>query len=137
MRFGFYFFLYNVGAYLLFCGLQEPKLFDGYTFYFMADFMPSYKGYLHDLIIAAGGKVLNRKPVSRDQAVKSNSCPASIIIIYSLELPDQHKPSDRSSVLNNRRAHAEALAKSTGAIVATNSWILNCIAGHKLQEFEE
>ncbi|MCI78273.1 protein BREAST CANCER SUSCEPTIBILITY 1-like, partial [Trifolium medium] len=44
--------------------MQQPKLFDGYKFYFMGDFIPSYKGYLQDLVIAAGGTVLHRKPVS-------------------------------------------------------------------------
>lgn len=42
---------------------KQPKLFNGCKFYFTGDFSPSYKGYLHDLAISAGGKVLNRKPV--------------------------------------------------------------------------
>lgn len=117
--------------------LQQPKLFDGYTFYFMDDFTPSYKGYLHDLVIAAGGKVLNRKPVGGAQAIELNGCPATTFIIYSVELPDQCRSSDGSSVLNNRRACAEALASSAGAVVANNSWIMNSISGYKLQKIRE
>ncbi|KAL7131114.1 hypothetical protein ABFS83_13G177100 [Erythranthe nasuta] len=110
--------------------LNKPKLFDGYEFFFTGDFAPSYKGYIHDLVVAAGGKVLNRKPVS--------GCSATTVIIYSLEITDQCKPSSNgTSVLNKRRANAEALATSAGAAVATNTWILNSIAGHKLQNLRE
>ncbi|GFP81199.1 protein breast cancer susceptibility 1 homolog [Phtheirospermum japonicum] len=113
---------------------KQPKLFEGYTFFFTGDFAPSYKGYLHDLVIAAGGKVLNRKPVARDHAISSNKSPATTFIVYSVEPPDQSRPSNGNSILNQRRAQAEALATSSGALVASNSWILNSIAGCKLQE---
>lgn len=114
--------------------LQQPKLFDGYTFYFMGDFTPSYRGYLHDVVIAAGGKVLNRKPVAGDQTTTLNGTSASTFIIYSVELPEACKPSlNRSSVMDKRRACAEALATSAGALVESNSWIMNSIAGYKLQ----
>lgn len=114
--------------------LQQPRLFDGYTFYFMGDFTPSYRGYLHDLVIAAGGKVLNRKPVAGDQKTPFNGTSASTFIIYSVELPEACKPSSNgSSVMDQRRACAEALAISAGALVESNSWIMNSIAGYKLQ----
>ncbi|KAL6546337.1 hypothetical protein OROMI_022058 [Orobanche minor] len=106
---------------------KQPKLFEGYTFFFTGDFVASYKGYLHDLVIASGGKVLNRKPVATDNQAKT-------FIIYSIELLDQCRPSNGSSILNQRRAQAEALARSSGAIAANNSWILNSIAGYRLQE---
>ncbi|XP_057763935.1 protein BREAST CANCER SUSCEPTIBILITY 1 homolog [Salvia miltiorrhiza] len=112
---------------------KQPKLFDGYTFYFMGDFVPSYRGYLHDLVIAAGGKVLNRKPVAGDQTAASNGSSETSFIIYSVELPEQCKPSSGSSVMDQRRTRAEALASSTGALIASNSWIMNSIAGYKLQ----
>ncbi|KAH6825657.1 hypothetical protein C2S53_017629 [Perilla frutescens var. hirtella] len=105
---------------------KQPKLLDGYTFYFMGDFTPSYRGYLHDLVIAAGGKVLNRKPVAGDQAMT--------FVIYSVELPEQ---ANGSSVLDQRRARAEALATSAGALVASNSWIMNSIAGYRSQKVGE
>lgn len=40
---------------------KQPKLFDGFKFYLTGDFVHSYKGYLHDLVVAAGGTVLQRK----------------------------------------------------------------------------
>ncbi|KAL0442475.1 UNVERIFIED_CONTAM: protein BREAST CANCER SUSCEPTIBILITY 1 [Sesamum latifolium] len=116
---------------------KQTKLFDGYTFFFMGDFEPSYRGYLHDLVVAAGGKVLNRKPVAGNQAIGPTQCPATTFIIYSLELPDQCRSSNGSSILNHRRASAEALASFSGAAVATNSWILNSIAGYRLQRIGE
>ncbi|KAL6567273.1 hypothetical protein OROGR_000941 [Orobanche gracilis] len=106
---------------------KQPKLFEGYTFLFTGDFVASYKGYLHGLVIAAGGKVLYRKPVATDNQAKT-------FIIYSIELPDQSRPSNGSSIFNQRRAQAEALARSSGAIAANSSWILNSIAGYRLQE---
>ncbi|KAG6404988.1 hypothetical protein SASPL_132567 [Salvia splendens] len=104
---------------------KQPKLFDGYTFYLMGDFTPSYRGYLHDLVIAAGGKVLNRKPVDGSSE--------TTFIIYSVELPEQCKPNNGGSIVEQRRASAEALASCAGAQVTSNSWIMNSIAGYKLQ----
>ncbi|RAL49791.1 hypothetical protein DM860_002082 [Cuscuta australis] len=110
---------------------KQPKLFNGYKFYFMGDFLPSYKNYLHDLVVAAGGIVLNRKPVD-EPALSSGSSPT--LIVYSLELPNgKCEPREKSSIFENRRFAAEALARSTGSLAATNSWILNSIAGSKLQ----
>lgn len=107
-------------------GMQQPKLFDGYKFYFMGDFMPSYKGFLQDIVIAAGGLVLHRKPVLADH-------PHQTLIIYSLELPNKCNPSEKDTIFSRRRSDAEVLASSTGSKVASNTWILNSIAACKLQ----
>nr|GMD09240.1 protein BREAST CANCER SUSCEPTIBILITY 1 homolog [Ipomoea batatas] len=116
---------------------KQPKLFSGYKFYFMSDFLPSYKKYLHDLVVAAGGTVLNRKPVSEDEKSHSSGCSSVFtFIVYSLELPDNCKTREKSSILHSRRSAAEALASSTGSLAASNSWVLNCIAGCKLQDLE-
>ncbi|XP_055820143.1 protein BREAST CANCER SUSCEPTIBILITY 1 homolog [Solanum dulcamara] len=114
---------------------KQPKLFSGYKFFFMGDFLPSYKSYLHDLVIAAGGIVLNRKPVAVDQEILSPGCPPPFVI-YSLEQLDQCEGSEKISILASRKSDAEVLASSTGAVAASNSWILNCIAGSKLLELE-
>ncbi|MCD7465736.1 hypothetical protein HAX54_001830 [Datura stramonium] len=114
---------------------KQPKLFNGYKFFFMGDFLPSYKSYLHDLVIAAGGIVLNRKPVPVDQEILSPGCPPPLVI-YSNEQLDQCEGSEKISILARRRSDAEVLAGSTGAVAASNSWILNCIAGSNLLELE-
>jgi len=118
--------------------MQQPKLFDGYKFYFMGDFIPSYKGYLQDLVIAAGGIVLHRKPVSGGQnellpAMHQNRT----LIIYSLELAAKSNPLEKDAIFSQRRCDAEALARPTCSNVASNTWILNSIAGCKLQSLAQ
>ncbi|KAE7996126.1 hypothetical protein FH972_000874 [Carpinus fangiana] len=108
---------------------KQPKLFDGCKFYFMGEFLPAYKGYLQDLVIAAGGTILHRRPVSEDQN--------QTFIIYSLELPDKCNPSKKTTIFNCRRSDAEAMATSTGAKAASNSWVLNSIAACHLQNLAE
>ncbi|XP_063939260.1 protein BREAST CANCER SUSCEPTIBILITY 1 homolog [Daucus carota subsp. sativus] len=111
---------------------KQAKIFDGYKFYFIGDFQPSYRGFLHDLLIAAGGRILHRKPIAGD-----NEAVSSTFIIYSLELPDKCNPSNRISIVNRRRTDAVNLASSCQAVVATNSWILNSIAACKWQNLAE
>ncbi|XP_045804839.1 protein BREAST CANCER SUSCEPTIBILITY 1 homolog [Trifolium pratense] len=117
---------------------KQPKLFDGYKFYFMGDFIPSYKGYLQDLVIAAGGTVLHRKPVSGDhQAIPPDMHPHQTLIIYSLELPAKCNPLEKDAIFSQRRCDAEVLARPAGSKVASNTWILNSIAGCKLQSLPQ
>ncbi|XP_050369496.1 protein BREAST CANCER SUSCEPTIBILITY 1 homolog [Argentina anserina] len=117
---------------------KQPKLFDGLKFYFMGDYVPSYKGYLQDLVVAAGGTVLHRKPVPESQKESSGShLECRTFIIYSLELPDQCHPSKKGTIYNQRQADAKSLASSTGANVASDSWILNSIAACKLHHLSE
>ena len=118
--------------------MQQPKLFDGCKFYFMGDFTPEYKGYLQDLVIAAGGTILHRKPISEVQkAMLSGSSTCQTFIIYSIELPDEYDPSKKTTIINRRQFDAEALASSTGSKVASNSWVLNSIAACHLQNLSE
>ncbi|KAL4302572.1 hypothetical protein GQ457_10G022330 [Hibiscus cannabinus] len=95
---------------------KQPKLFNECKFYIMGDFAPSYKGYLQDVVIAAGGTILHRKPISGDPgALLSGSPTSSNFIIYSVELPDKCGTKKRHAVLSRRQSDAEALASSTGA----------------------
>lgn len=116
---------------------HQPKLFSGFKFFFTADFAPSYKGYLQQLVTAAGGTVLLRKPVSSNQNISCSSPNCQVFIIYSLELPDQCNSAEKNKILHGRRSDAELLAKSAGAQVATNLWLLNSIAGSKLTSLVE
>ncbi|KAJ0239392.1 Protein BREAST CANCER SUSCEPTIBILITY 1 [Hirschfeldia incana] len=95
---------------------KEPKLFNGLKFYIMGDFEIAYKGYLQDMIVAAGGTILRRRPISNDDSE------ASTIIVFSVE-PNKKK------TLTQRRSDAEALAKSSKARAASSSWVLDSIAG--------
>ncbi|KAI9198398.1 hypothetical protein LWI28_015154 [Acer negundo] len=115
---------------------EQPKLFDGLTFYLMGGFVSSYKGYLQDLVIAAGGTILHRKPISRDQgALLSDS--STTFIIYSIELPEKCGLSKKNMLLDSRRSDAEVLANSAGAKAVSNLWVLNSIAACKLQSYVE
>ena len=118
--------------------MQQPKLFNGFKFYFFGDFMPSYKGYLQDLVIAAGGTVLHRKPiVGNHETLFSGYSQCETLIIYSLEQPDDCGPDGKNHIFTCRRSEAEALARLTGAKVASNSWFLNSIAACQVQIFSE
>ncbi|KAK1420350.1 hypothetical protein QVD17_21876 [Tagetes erecta] len=107
---------------------KEPKLFSGFKFYFTGDFAASYKGYLLDLIIAAGGTVLHRKPIPVNNEQQ--------FLIYSIELPDKLKAKEQNQIISQRKSNAETLANSCGAVAVSNSWILNSIAASKVQKLE-
>ncbi|KDP38028.1 hypothetical protein JCGZ_04671 [Jatropha curcas] len=113
---------------------KRPKLFEGFKFYLMGDFVASYKGYIQDLLVAGGGSILHRKPISGGDSISSLGSPSpSTFVIYSLELPGKCDLSRKDMILNRRRSDAEALASATGAKAVSNSWILNSIAACKLQ----
>ncbi|KAM6551970.1 hypothetical protein CsatB_001778 [Cannabis sativa] len=115
---------------------KQPKLFDGFKFYFMGDFESSYKGYLQDLIAAAGGTILHRKPVSSPhKEMLFSSFKSQTYVIYSLELLNHSDPTKRDETISHRRYNAEVLASSSDAKVVSNSWVLNSIAASKLQSF--
>ncbi|KAK6932119.1 BRCT domain [Dillenia turbinata] len=117
---------------------KGPKLFDSLKFYFSGDFLPSYKKCLHDLIIAAGGTILHRKPISEDKEDhQSGSSKLGTLILYSLELADHSELNKKNMILKRRISDAEALAKATGSQIASNLWILNSIAACKLQNLRE
>ncbi|XVE48495.1 hypothetical protein DITRI_Ditri01bG0006300 [Diplodiscus trichospermus] len=118
---------------------KQTKLFDGFKFYMMGDFEPSYKGYLQDLITAAGGTILHRKPTSGCQGAPLSGPPvSSTFIIYSVELPDdKYDPSKKRIILSRRQLDAETLASSAEAKAVSNSWVLNSISACKLQSLGE
>ncbi|KAJ0247160.1 BRCT domain-containing protein [Hirschfeldia incana] len=95
---------------------KKPKLFEGLKFYVMGDFELAYKGYLQDMIIAAGGTILRRRPICSDDNE------ASTIVVFNIE------PSKKKT-LTERRSDAEALARSVNARAASSSWVLDSIAG--------
>ncbi|KAK1308412.1 hypothetical protein QJS10_CPA09g00654 [Acorus calamus] len=115
---------------------KEPKLFSALEFYFIGDFKPSYKGYLQELVITGGGTILHRKPISVNQErLPNRSSSRKTIIVYSLEPPENSDASQISSILDCRHSDAQSLANATGAKVAGHSWILDSVAGCKLQRF--
>ena len=113
--------------------MQQPKLFDGIQLYLHGDYTKSYRGYLQDLVVAAGGNVLQRKPVSRDQQkLVDNS--SLILIVYSVENQDRVKPKSKDDVDTGcNQADAQALACTSGGRVVSSAWIIDSIAACNLQ----
>jgi BRCA1-associated RING domain protein 1 len=102
-------------------------------FYLQGDYTKSYRGYLQDLVIAAGGSVLQRKPVSRDhqKLLDDNS---RVLIVCSEENPNNAKPRSKEGIDTGRRqADAQALARASGGKVVSSAWIINSIAACNLQ----
>ncbi|ONK65178.1 uncharacterized protein A4U43_C07F34490 [Asparagus officinalis] len=112
---------------------KEPKLFDNFRFYLVGDFAASYKGYIQDLVAAAGGTVLHRKPLTMDQEklFHNNTSLLETLVVYSVEMPG--KQNRRAAGVSTRRVEAQALADVCGAKVAASSWIIDSIAASKLQ----
>ncbi|RZC87518.1 hypothetical protein C5167_036060 [Papaver somniferum] len=112
---------------------KQPKLFTGLNFYFFGEFVPSYKGDLQNLVIAAGGTVLHRKPIKGDLGLSSSDSSTATFIIYSLDVPDECDPRRKSTICNRRKDEARALAGSSGTKFAGHPWLLDSIAACKLQ----
>nr|CAB3464759.1 unnamed protein product [Digitaria exilis] len=112
---------------------MQPKLFDGIQLYLHGDYTKSYRGYLQDLVVAAGGTVLHRKPVSRDkQKLLDNG--SLILIVYSVENQDKVKPKSKDGANAGRsQADAHALACASGGKVVSSAWITDSIAACSLQ----
>ncbi|XP_064970451.1 protein BREAST CANCER SUSCEPTIBILITY 1 homolog isoform X1 [Musa acuminata AAA Group] len=112
---------------------KQPKFFNGFKFYFSGDYTPSYKGYLQDLVIAAGGSVLQRKPISRDnKRLLGDASTWRTLIVFSIEHPEKHN-CNSDTVIYHRRSEGQALADASGGTLAGSTWIIDSIAACKLQ----
>ncbi|MQL71686.1 hypothetical protein Taro_003984 [Colocasia esculenta] len=100
---------------------QAPKLFSGLSFYFSGDFVPTYKGYLEDLISAAGGNIL--------QENTDGSPSTTGLIVYNLDPPSE---GDSQGAVDKRLHEANAVATRIGAQVIGHTWVLDSVAGCKL-----
>ncbi|KAF8401959.1 hypothetical protein HHK36_012910 [Tetracentron sinense] len=111
-----------------------PKLFSGLNFYFCGDFVPSYKGYLQDLILAAGGTVLKDNYVSVSQGCDAQATPTTLVV-YSLDPPQRCNFGEEFIIMENRIKEAEEFAAENGSRVIGHTWLLESIAACKLQSF--
>lgn len=100
-------------------------------FYLHGDYTKSYRGYLQDLVVAAGGIVLQRKPVSRDQQKLLDD--SSDLIVYSFENQDRAKSKAETKAADRRQADAQALACASGGRVVSSAWVIDSIAACNLQ----
>ncbi|CAA6655321.1 unnamed protein product [Spirodela intermedia] len=103
---------------------QGPKLFSGLSFYFNGEFIPTYKGYLKDLIFAAGGHIVE----------EITEMPRSTgLVVYSLDPPQEGNSADTKGLIDVRLQEAKAVAARTGAEVIAHTWVLDSIAACKVQ----
>lgn len=110
---------------------EGPKLFGKLQFYFMPDFLSSYKGDLQALVVAGGGGVLHRKPVALladDDAEQRKT-----LIVYNGETSSSDKKADRGRMLSKRQGEAQELAFYVVANVVPHQWILDSIGASKMQ----
>ncbi|GJN14889.1 hypothetical protein PR202_gb01762 [Eleusine coracana subsp. coracana] len=112
---------------------KQPKLFNGMQFYLHGDYTQSYRGYLHDLVITAGGTVLQRKPVSRDQQ-KLLDDSSMVLIVYSEGNEGNAKSKSKEDInTGHKQAYTQALARASGGKVVSSAWIIDSIAACNLQ----
>ncbi|KAH7691053.1 BRCA1-associated RING domain protein 1 [Dioscorea alata] len=113
---------------------KAPKLFFGLSFYLTGYYMPYYKGYLEDLILAAGGVILQKIDAQPIQSSTVNGTSTKLFVVYSVE-PPQGCNTDQmiSYVLKKRTEDAEALAAEIGAHAVSHTWLLDSIAACNLQ----
>ncbi|KAE8815480.1 Protein BREAST CANCER SUSCEPTIBILITY 1-like protein [Hordeum vulgare] len=69
----------------------------------------SYRGFLQDLVVAAGGTVLHRRPLSRDQQkLLDDSSP--VVVVYSVENQGKARLDDNDDDRRRQADEAQALA---------------------------
>ncbi|KAL0383648.1 UNVERIFIED_CONTAM: BRCA1-associated RING domain protein 1 [Sesamum calycinum] len=106
---------------------NAPKLFDGLSFYFNGDFVPSYKDDLMDLVRVGGGTVIQ----STEQIVAQKPNPQMVFttfVVYNHDNPQGCPATELSSFVLKRSADAELVAKGIDAHVIPHTWILESIA---------
>lgn len=114
--------------------MQAPKLFSGLSLYFSGDFVPSYKGYLTDLVVAAGGNVLSKKDITYlESKLDTEATHSAALIIYNADTTQTCESWEESSLLEQRCQEPEASAAKIGSQVAPHTWLLESIAACKLQ----
>ncbi|KAG8086067.1 hypothetical protein GUJ93_ZPchr0010g9177 [Zizania palustris] len=112
---------------------KQPKLFHGMRFYLHGDYNKSYSGYVQELVVAAGGTVLQRKPVSRDQQRLLDDSSSVVLIVYSVENQDTAKSKGDIKSADRRQAAAQILACASGGKAVSSAWVIDSIAASKLQ----
>ncbi|KAA8550722.1 hypothetical protein F0562_002406 [Nyssa sinensis] len=115
---------------------NAPKLFNGLYFYFCGDFLPAYKEDLLDLVITAGGTVIENKEqlVARSHEVQATH--SAILVVYNLD-PPQGCQLVKGAFALERKAAAENLADEIGSQVIGHTWLLESIAACNLQPFAQ
>lgn len=97
---------------------QAPKLFDGLSFYFNGEFIPSYKSDLIELVRVGGGTIIESMEhvVAERHSLEDNS--TTVVVYYN----------DHPQGCTAPKQEAEGVAKSIDAQIIPHTWILESIA---------
>ncbi|GAB2298373.1 hypothetical protein Dimus_032438 [Dionaea muscipula] len=109
---------------------DTPKLFRGLKFLLTGGFVPTYKEGLQDLIVAAGGMILDSEDQLLGQMCDTKTEVFRTFVVYC---SDSTLAWEDSGEVPNRRAKAETLAAGMRAEVIAHTWLLDSIALCKLQ----
>ncbi|XP_039003713.1 BRCA1-associated RING domain protein 1-like [Hibiscus syriacus] len=116
---------------------NAPKLFDGFNFYFVGDFVSGYKEDLQNLVATTGGNVLGRM----EELIEHNNnggdkiAQTKTVIVYNLDAPQGSELGEEVTIIWQRVSEAEDLATRIGGQVIGHTWLLESIAACKLQPF--
>ncbi|KAM1234441.1 hypothetical protein ACFX2I_004036 [Malus domestica] len=113
---------------------NDPKLFNGLSFYFAGDFVLDRKEDLQDLIIAAGGTVFNSSEEVLERSCLEQTA-SRTLVVYNLDPPEGCKLGEEVSILWQRSNEAQDIAAKIGSQIIGHTWLLESIARCKLQPF--
>ncbi|CAN6688735.1 unnamed protein product [Malus baccata var. baccata] len=113
---------------------NDPKLFNGLSFYFAGDFVLDRKEDLQDLIIAAGGTVFNNSEEVLERSCLEQTA-SRTLVVYNLDPPEGCKLGEEVSILWQRSNEAQDIAAKIGSQIIGHTWLLESIARCKLQPF--
>ncbi|KAK9058368.1 hypothetical protein SSX86_023209 [Deinandra increscens subsp. villosa] len=115
---------------------NAPKLFSNLNFYFVGDFVQSFKADLLNLVTTAGGTVTETKDhlvlSSSNDAHKKANANQVTLVVYNADFSDNFGVEDEDSVKSQRLAAAEDVAQEFGCRIVAHIWILESIACGKL-----
>ncbi|WOL09780.1 hypothetical protein Cni_G18533 [Canna indica] len=105
---------------------KAQKLFAGLCFYISVYFTRSSKQSLKDLIVAAGGRVLEEDCLIVQYPFAED--PPFLYFIYNENPPKKYDPGDVMKITDERCQEAVEMFKNTGAKVISNTRVFDAIA---------
>ncbi|KAK8674421.1 hypothetical protein V6N13_112712 [Hibiscus sabdariffa] len=115
---------------------NAPKLFEGFNFYFMGDFVSGYKEDLQNLVVTAGGTVLTRMEELIEHNIGCHqTTQTKMAVVYNLDAPQGSELGEEVSIIWQRVSEAQDLATKISGQVIGHTWLLESIAACKLQPF--
>lgn len=112
--------------------MQDPKLFNGLSFYFAGDFVLDRQEDLEDLIIAAGGTVFDSTEEALEQSSLGQAA-SRTLVVYNLDPQEGCKLGEEVSILWQRSNDAQDIAAKIGSQIVGHTWLLESIARCELQ----